>query len=439
MAKLQSIINDNFFQGYAYSYPHKSSYRPFENPLSLKEVWSEENKERLFLYVHVPFCEMRCGFCNLFTIANPKETHESPFIQSLERQATEVKAALGDANFNRLAIGGGTPTFLSTTDLERLFFILEDIMGADLLSIPSSVEMSPKTASVEKLALLKEKGTTRASIGVQSFLLEETKALGRPQQTAEVQQALQTIKDSGIPEMNIDLIYGMAGQTLSSWQYSLEQSIAFQPEEIFLYPLYVRPLTGLGLKEKAWNDHRLNLYRFGRDFLLSKGYEQVTMRIFRNTKAPTMPAPPYNSPEDGMVGLGVGARSYTKKLHYSSEYAVGRKGIKNIIHNYNEKTTEDFQKVLYGTRLSLEEQQRRYVIKSILEGQHLDFAAYYQFFGTNALDDLPELQELYALNLAPKENHKLQLNQTGLELSDVIGPWLYSDQVCTMMQGFELA
>ncbi len=439
MAKLQSIINDNFFQGYAYSYPHKSSYRPFENPLSLKEVWSEENKERLFLYVHVPFCEMRCGFCNLFTIANPKETHESPFIQSLERQATEVKAALGDANFNRLAIGGGTPTFLTTKDLERLFFILEDIMGADLLSIPSSVEMSPKTASVEKLALLKEKGTTRASIGVQSFLLEETKALGRPQQTAEVQQALQTIKDSGIPEMNIDLIYGMAGQTLSSWQYSLEQSIAFQPEEIFLYPLYVRPLTGLGLKEKAWNDHRLNLYRFGRDFLLSKGYEQVTMRIFRNTKAPTMPAPPYNSPEDGMVGLGVGARSYTKKLHYSSEYAVGRKGIKNIIHNYNEKTAEDFQKVLYGTRLSLEEQQRRYVIKSILEGQHLDFAAYYQFFGTNALDDLPELQELYALNLAPKENHKLQLNQTGLELSDVIGPWLYSDQVCTMMQGFELA
>lgn len=439
MAKLQSIINDNFFQGYAYSYPHKSSYRPFENPLSLKEVWSEENKERLFLYVHVPFCEMRCGFCNLFTIANPKETHESPFTQSLERQATEVKAALGDANFNRLAIGGGTPTFLTTKDLERLFFILEDIMGADLLSIPSSVEMSPKTASVEKLALLKEKGTTRASIGVQSFLLEETKALGRPQQTAEVQQALQTIKDSGIPEMNIDLIYGMAGQTLSSWQYSLEQSIAFQPEEIFLYPLYVRPLTGLGLKEKAWNDHRLNLYRFGRDFLLSKGYEQVTMRIFRNTKAPTMPAPPYNSPEDGMVGLGVGARSYTKKLHYSSEYAVGRKGIKNIIHNYNEKTAEDFQKVLYGTRLSLEEQQRRYVIKSILEGQHLDFAAYYQFFGTNALDDLPELQELYALNLAPKENHKLQLNQTGLELSDVIGPWLYSDQVCTMMQGFELA
>jgi len=438
MTKLKSIINDNYFQGYAYSYPHKSSYRPFEKPMPLKEVWAKENKEQLFLYVHIPFCEMRCGFCNLFTIANPKTEHESPFIQSLEKQAIEVQTALGIANFNRLAIGGGTPTFLSLPDLERLFYIINNIMGADTLAIPSSVEMSPKTASAEKLALLKEKGTTRASIGVQSFLLEETKALGRPQKTVEVQKALQIIKDSGIPEMNIDLIYGMAGQTIKSWQYSLEQSIAFQPEEIFLYPLYVRPLTGLGAKEKAWNDHRLNLYRFGRDFLLSKGYEQVTMRIFRNTKAAQMPTPPYNSPEDGMVGLGVGARSYTKALHYSSEYAVGRKGVKNIIHDYNEKTKENFQNVLYGTQLSLEEQKRRYVIKSILEGSYLDFKAYHNFFGSAALEDLPELQELYELNLASKEPHKLQLNQAGLELSDVIGPWLYSKRVHAMMQDFEL-
>lgn len=438
MTQLKSIINGNYFQGYAYSYPHKSSYRPFEKPIPLKEVWAQENKEQLFLYVHIPFCEMRCGFCNLFTIANPKSEHQSPFIQSLERQAIETKTALGKANFNRLAIGGGTPTFLSLSDLERLFYIINNIIGADSLAIPSSVEMSPKTAHPEKLALLKEKGTTRASIGVQSFILEETKALGRPQKTLEVQQALQVIKDSGIPEMNIDLIYGMAGQTLSSWQYSLEQSVAFQPEEIFLYPLYVRPLTGLGSKEKAWNDHRLNLYRFGRDFLFSQGYEQVTMRIFRNTKASKMPTPPYNSPEDGMVGLGVGARSYTQSLHYSSEYAVGRKGVKNIIHDYNEKTSQDFQTVWYGTKLALEEQKRRYVIKSILEGAYLDFKAYANFFGSLALDDLPELQELYDLNLAAKEQDKLQLNQAGLELSDVIGPWLYSERVQAMMQDFEL-
>ncbi|BDS13267.1 STM4012 family radical SAM protein [Aureispira anguillae] len=438
MTKLKSIISDNYFQGYSYSYPHKSTYRPLKEARSLKEVWANENKERLFLYLHIPFCEMRCGFCNLFTMANPKTTHESPFIQALERQAIQVKEALGASNFNRLAIGGGTPTFLSLPDLERLFFIINDIMGAKTSAIPSSIEMSPKTASKEKLALLKAQGISRASIGVQSFLLEETKALGRPQTTAEVVKALKIIRNSGIPEMNIDLIYGMAGQNKQSWQYSLEQSIAFQPEEIFLYPLYVRPLTGLGLKEKEWNDHRLNLYRFGRDFLLSQGYEQVTLRIFRNKKAAKMPAPPYNSPEDGMVGLGVGARSYTKNFHYSSEYAVGRKGVKNIIHDYNQQTKEQFQSVIYGTYLSLEEQKRRYIIKSLLEGAYLDFKAYYNFFGSLPLEDVPELEELYSLDLAPKAAHQLQLNAAGLELSDVIGPWLYSNSVKEMMQKFEL-
>lgn len=438
MTSLQSIINNNYFQGYSYSYPHKSTYRPLEKPRLLSDVWANENKEQLFLYLHVPFCEMRCGFCNLFTMANPKMEHESPFIESLERQAIEVKKALGKANFNRLAIGGGTPTFLSLSDLERLFFVITNIMGTEVQSIPSSIEMSPKTVSKEKLALLKEQGINRASIGVQSFLLEETKALGRPQKTKEVQQALQIIRDSGIPEMNIDLIYGMAGQTQQSWQYSLEQSIAFQPEEIFLYPLYVRPLTGLGIKEQAWNDHRLNLYRFGRDFLLGNGYEQVTLRIFRNKSAPVTPTPPYNSPEDGMVGLGVGARSYTKNFHYSSDYAVGRKGVKNIIHDYNQQTSAQFQHTIYGTHLSLEEQKRRYVIKSLLEGTHLDFDAYNNFFGSHALIDLPTLEELYTLALAPREPHKLQLNAAGLELSDVIGPWLYSKKVKEMMKAFEL-
>lgn len=438
MTSLKSTINGNYFQGYSYSYPHKSSYRPLSQPRLLSDIWEKENKEQLFLYLHIPFCEMRCGFCNLFTIANPKTLEESPFIQSLERQAIEVKKALGQSNFNRLAIGGGTPTFLSTKDLERLFFIINHIMGASSLSIPTSVEMSPKTTSKEKLALLKEQGTNRASIGVQSFLLEETKALGRPQKTEEVLHALQLIRESGIPEMNIDLIYGMAGQDLRSWQFSLEQSIAFCPEEIFLYPLYVRPLTGLGKKEKLWNDHRLNLYRFGRDFLLQHGYEQTTFRIFRRKDAPTPPVPPYNSPEDGMVGLGVGARSYTKSFHYSSDYAVGRKGVRQIIHDYNQKTSHQFQQAIYGTDLTLEEQKRRYVIKSLLEGIYLDFKAYENFFGSKALEDLPQLQELYTLGLAAKEPFQLQLNAKGLELSDVIGPWLYSKQVQAMMNEFEL-
>jgi oxygen-independent coproporphyrinogen-3 oxidase len=435
----EAIQSRNYFQGYAYSYPHKSSYRVLEQPRRLQEIWQTENKQQLFLYVHVPFCEMRCGFCNLFTTANPKAHLEQPFLSSLQLQAAQVKQALGaEARFNRVAIGGGTPSFLSLTDLEGLLNVVQEQMGLHNRAVPFSVELSPKTTSPEKLALLHQHGTNRASIGVQSFLLEETKALGRPQRPEEVRQALTWIRQSAIPSMNIDLIYGMAGQTTASWQRSLEETLAFEPEEIFLYPLYVRPLTGLGKREQDWNDHRLNLYRFGRDFLLSKGYEQVTMRIFKRQNSPQEDLPPYNSPEDGMVGLGVGARSYTRAFHYSSDYAVGRKGVQQIIHDYHTKTAQDFAVADYGVTLNQQEQQRRYVIKSLLEGQYLDVATYERFFGSNPLQDLPELQQLEALDLLAPATNRLQLNSAGLECSDIIGPWLYSAAVKAKMNAFEL-
>lgn len=439
MQVLKNIIQDNIFQGYAYSYPHKSAYRPLENPKQLKDLWAEENKNSLFLYLHIPFCEMRCGFCNLFTYANPKSDLESPFVQALKRQTETVKAAIGQAKFARLAIGGGTPTFLSLKDLETVFQLINQVMAANSQVIPTSVEMSPKTALPEKLALLAQYGTTRASIGVQSFLLAETKALGRPQKTEEVVKALTAIKASGIPEMNIDLIYGAAGQTLESWQYSLERTLEFEPEEIFLYPLYVRPLTGLGVKDKEWDDHRKRLYRAGRDFLLTDGYEQHSMRLFRKKSAKITEGPAYHSSEDGMIGLGVGARSYTKNFHYSSDYAVGRKGVKQIIHDYNQWTDQQFAQANYGINLNLDEQKRRYIIKSLLEGSYLDLNRYTQYFGSMAMNDYPQLEELYTLNLVNTAfQDRIQLNYDGFELSDVLGPWLYSLAVKEKMQAFEL-
>lgn len=428
MSSLSTRLSKGYFQGYAYSYPHKSSYRTLAHPRSLKEIWAHEDKRRLFLYLHVPFCEMRCGFCNLFTIANPKSATQSPFLETLKRQAEQVAEALGNATFHRIAIGGGTPSFLDLPDLDRLLDVVHHTMGVQNRAIPCSVELSPKTVTAEKLALLRERGTTRASMGIQSFVLEETKALGRPQRPETVQQALRLLADSGIPSVNLDLIYGMAGQTLASWQYSLEQTLSIRPAEVFLYPLYVRPLTGLDGRTTDWDDHRRQLYYYGRDFLLERGYEQITMRLFRHKNAPSEAnLPPYNSPEDGMVGLGVGARSYTRSFHYSSDYAVGRKGVRDIIHTYHEQPR--FDVVPYGATLNAEEQRRRYVIKSLLEGGALDFMAYQRYFGTMALDDLPELTELYHLDLALPIKDRLQLTAEGLACSDVIGPWLYSEAV----------
>src|SRR5262249_18401222 len=157
------------------------------------------------------------------------------------------------------------------------------------------------------LALLRARGVNRISIGVQSFSEAEVADVGRPQKTVDVESALERIRYTGFPTLNVDLIYGLPAQTVRSWLDSLRAALRFAPEEMYLYPLYSRPLTGLGQARKTWKDVRADCYREGRALLLAEGYTQVSMRMFRARHAPDEEGPVYCCQEDGMVGLGCGA------------------------------------------------------------------------------------------------------------------------------------
>ncbi|MCE9667155.1 STM4012 family radical SAM protein [Myxococcus stipitatus] len=427
MTRLEQMLGESPYVAYLYGYPHKTAYRPFTPALSLESVWAEERRDALFLYFHVPFCEMRCGFCNLFTAAGPKQDVVDGYLAALEREARRVKDALGPAGFARMAVGGGTPTLLDVAGLHRVFD-LAALLGADAPAIPVSVEVSPETVDVEKLRALRARGTDRVSMGIQSFIEAEVASVKRPQQTAQVLAALDLIRSVDFPTLNLDLIYGMEGQTVESFLYSLREALRFRPEELYLYPLYVRPLTFLGKKARAWDDLRLSLYRAGRDFLRAEGYTQVSMRMFRASHAPDAGGPVYRCQEDGMVGLGCGARSYTGQVHYSSEYAVGSREVRSIISAYSARTTESFGEVGYGFRLDGDERRRRYMLLSLL-ADGVDPVAYRERFCSEVLEDFPELVELEAHGLARRDGAALRLTEAGVERSDLIGPWLHSERV----------
>ena len=316
LPELHPVLRDGPYQGYVYAYPHKTAYQYLDPPRPLRDAWAAEPQAGLFLYVHVPFCTMRCGFCNLFTTANPKDGLVGLYLDALRQQALATREAIPDARFARLAIGGGTPTYLDETGLAEVLDIAEGIPGADPRTVPVSVETSPDTLTAGKVALLRARGVDRVSIGVQSFFESETADCGRPQSRADVDAALSLLAGSGIPTVNIDLIYGLPGQTVSSWLASVRVSPqATDPEELYLYPLYVRPLTGLGRSRKTGEDARLEYYREARSLLLGEGYTQVSMRMFRRTDAPDSGGPAYCCQEDGMVGLGCGAcGQYTRGL-----------------------------------------------------------------------------------------------------------------------------
>lgn len=441
LSRLERMLSGSPYQQYLYGYPHKTAYRALP-PRPMGEVWAKERRDALFLYVHVPFCEMRCGFCNLFTAANPVEDVVTAFLGALEREARAAREAIGTATFARAAVGGGTPTFLEPAQLERVFTLMRDVVGARLGDVPMSVEVSPETSTPERLAVVRGAGADRISIGVQSFLSSEVAAVKRPQDPRVVARALDAIRATGVETLNVDLIYGIEGQTAATFVESLKQALTWRPEELYLYPLYVRPLTFLGKAAHAWDDHRLELYRVGRDLLLGEGYEQVSMRMFR--KSPSPPGaragerghPVYRCQEDGMVGLGVGARSYTTSLHYSHEWAVASRAVRGIIDAYAQRTADDFAQVRHGFELSLAEQRRRWVILSLL-ADGVDATDYRARFGGDVRQDFPELGELPPLELAAWRGERLVLTPAGVERSDVLGPWLHSQDVDARMQAWE--
>ncbi|KAF0650414.1 coproporphyrinogen III oxidase [Streptomyces fradiae ATCC 10745 = DSM 40063] len=441
------------YQAYVYAYPHKTAYRPLEDRPALRELWRGEAKDALSLYLHIPFCEVRCGFCNLFTRIGAPDGLTGRYLDALDRQAAAVRDALdtsdggagggagGPVRFANAAFGGGTPTFLTAAELDRLCDIAERRMGADLRAVPLSVETSPATATADRLAVLAARGATRVSIGVQSFVDEEARAAVRPQRRADVEAALGRIRDSGVPVLNIDLIYGIDGQTPASWRASLDAALAWRPEELYLYPLYVRPLTGLARRtahtDREWDEQRLTLYRQGRDHLLAHGYEQVSMRMFRRPDAAPQGPDDHACQTDGMIGLGCGARSYTSTLHYSFDYAVDMGRIRGIIDAYT--ATEDFGRAVHGRRVDGAEARRRHLLQSLLQARGMPLADYRARFGTDPYDDFPAELAAFAGRgwLLDDGSGALRLSPEGLAHSDALGPELFSPAVRAAMAAYE--
>lgn len=432
-----ALLEGSPYLGYTYSYPHKTAYRPLRPARRLRDVFAGEDKSALFLYVHVPFCEMRCGFCNLFTTTDTRVEKTGGYLDALRRQADVVASELGDASYSRFAIGGGTPTYLSPTQLEQLFASVRSAFGISPCAIPTACETSPTTASPDRLDVLEGLGVERISIGVQTFDERESRQLGRTQRSDSVEDALAAIRDRNFPVLNVDLIYGGEGQDSDSFERSLRRALEWTPEELYLYPLYVRPLTGLGKRQRDWDDVRIASYRRGRHVLLSEGYEQVSMRMFRRAGcAATNGAPQYRCQSDGMIGLGSGARSYAESLHYSSEYAVGREPIRELVAQFNDRADAEFGLADYGFELDREEKVRRFVLLSLLQAQGLPVATYRDRFAAEPCQDLPELLALAEVGLIQISDARVQLTESGLERSDAVGPWLYSARVRHRMESY---
>ncbi|MFK0526110.1 STM4012 family radical SAM protein [Paenibacillus illinoisensis] len=430
------------YRSYLYSYPHKTAYRELDPPLPLGPLWERENTDTYFLYMHIPFCAARCGFCNLFTLPDRRDDTHERYVDALERQAKQWAPMTSRRPYSRFAIGGGTPTLLNEVQLNRLFDIAENVMGLDPAHASISIETSPDTVTEAKLALLKERSVDRVSMGIQSFIEAEAAAIYRPQKPQEVERALEKLTRYEFPLLNLDLIYGLPGQTVESWLYSLERVLSYEPGEIFIYPLYTRENTIVKPEDiqRQGPDIRMELYTAASETLKSRGYVQYSMRRFakESSSHASKELLPYSCQEEGMVGLGCGARSYTSEVHYASKYGVSYKATQSIIADY--VAAERYDVADYGIVLSREEQKRRFILKALLHREGLTLDGYLQRFGSEVMTDYAWLSELLTEGMAvieqENEHQVLRLTEEGLGYSDAIGDWLISAEIREQMEGF---
>ena len=186
------------------------------------------------LYVHLPFCASRCGYCDFVTVVGRAEEHGA-YVDALLAEL-EVERTVLAPDLDTVFLGGGTPTFTATHELERLLDALPP--AAEV-----TVEANPETVTPDLARVLSRNGVNRVSIGAQSFNTALLDVLDRRARPADLRRAVYRLRDASFDNISFDLIYGIPGQSASDVARDLEEALALEPEHLSCYELEAKPGT----------------------------------------------------------------------------------------------------------------------------------------------------------------------------------------------------
>ena len=265
------------------------------------------------IYVHIPFCASRCAYCDFFSTLRLADTG-ARYVEAVIAEAGLRRGELGGEGIKTLYLGGGTPSQLPMPLLERL---VRGLRGAfDLSGLEEfTIEANPDDVTRAWCAALPALGVNRVSMGVQSFEDPILSAIGRRHTARQAVEAVENLREAGINNISIDLIYGLPGQTVASWTASVRQAIALQPQHISAYGLTYEEGTRLwrqrerGEVVEVPEEQCLAMYRILVDELQAAGYEHYEISNFA--------LPGHHSRHNSSywhdipyLGLGAAAHSY---------------------------------------------------------------------------------------------------------------------------------
>lgn len=259
------------------------------------------------LYVHVPFCAHRCGYCAFVTTDERPELH-TRYVAGLQREFQARQHELsGTDSFDTIFIGGGTPTLLALPDLKCLLTWLQALLKTDG---ELTIECNPETVSSELAATLVQGGVSRVSLGAQSFTPHVLEVLERRARPETVRQAVAELRSAGIKQLNLDVLWGVPGQTADDHVRDLQEVIALQPDHVSAYELEFKPGTRLtrrfGSSEAAVGDAADDMYDRVVNTLERAGYHWYETANFAREERVCRHNMTYWNAQDHM-GIGIGA------------------------------------------------------------------------------------------------------------------------------------
>jgi oxygen-independent coproporphyrinogen III oxidase len=253
--------------------------------------WYTEQVRSFSLYLHIPFCQQRCSYCDF----NTYEGLDGMMPVYVDALCREIKMSAAGVEENlpihTIYLGGGTPSLLRTVLLERILeataTCYEWLSGLEL-----TLEANPGTVSLEYLQSIKRLGVNRLSFGMQSANPGELKLLGRKHRFGDVIDAVIWARKSGIDNINLDLIFGLPYQTIESWQNSLDLAINLQPTHFSLYALTLEGRTPMNLWVEKGRltqpdpDLAAEMYEWASERLSNAGYVQYEISNWAFQKGP---------------------------------------------------------------------------------------------------------------------------------------------------------
>jgi oxygen-independent coproporphyrinogen-3 oxidase len=277
--------------------------------------------EPIGLYVHIPFCTAKCGYCDFNSYAGNDHLIPS-YSDALLTEAWLWSKTVGARRVETLFFGGGTPSLTPVGEMAKIVDGLRSAFriaeGAEV-----SLEANPGSLSAEYLRQLRDIGFNRLSIGVQSFDDDELRALDRIHSGDDAREAFASAREAGFDNVNLDFIYGLPEQPLERWQRTLEQALALAPEHLSLYALTVEEGTPLardvarGRTPAPDPDTQADHYEWTEDRMARAGYEHYEISNWARAGRRCKHNLVYWENRE-YLGLGAGAHSHLNGLRFST-------------------------------------------------------------------------------------------------------------------------